>query len=53
MSQNRAKKVYQFIYTDLVRLITLMGFEIKRYFFTFTDNHICITKTYTERQKSK
>lgn len=51
--QERAKRPYQFIYIDLVGPIMLVEFGAKRYFFTFTDDHTRITKTYTVRQKSK
>lgn len=36
--QERAKRVYQFIHTELVGPITPMGFKAERYFFTFTDD---------------
>lgn len=51
--QKRAKRAYQFIYINLVRPIILIGFGAKRYFFTFTDDHTCIIKTYTRKRKSK
>lgn len=47
--QERAKRAYQFIYTDFIGPITPIGFDAERYFFTFTDNHTRITKTYTGR----
>lgn len=50
--QEGAKKVYQFIYTDFIGLITLIRFEVERYFFTFTNDHTYITKMDIEKQKS-
>ena len=43
--QEKAKRAYQFIHTHLVRPITPMGFGAERYFFTFTNDHTCITET--------
>lgn len=37
--QQRATKPYQFIHTDLVGLITPIGFGGERYFFAFTDDY--------------
>ncbi len=51
--QEKAKRPYQFVHTDLVSPITPVGFGAERYFFTFTDNHTRITETYIRRQKSK
>lgn len=51
--QKRRKRPYQLIHTDIVGLIILIRFGVKRYFFTFTDDHMCITKTYITRWKSK
>lgn len=50
MPQNRAKRAYQFIHTDLVRPITPMQFRAKTYFFMFTYKHTCITEMTTGRQ---
>lgn len=52
MPQERLKKVYQFIHTDLVGPI-IPRFGVKRYFSIFINNYTCITETYTRRQKSK
>lgn len=43
MSQQKAEKPYQFVYTDLVGPITPIGFRAKKYFFTFTDDYMHIT----------
>ncbi len=51
--QERAKRPYQFVHTDLVGPITPVGFGAERYFFTFTDNNTRITETYTGRRKSE
>lgn len=51
--KEKAKRVYQFIYTDLVGPITLIGFDTEKYFFTFTNDYTCITKIYIGNQKSE
>lgn len=51
--QERAKRPYQFVYTDLVGPMTPLRFGAKSYFFTFSDDNTRITETYTGRQKSK
>ena len=51
--EQRATKPYQFIHIDLVGPITPIGFRGERYFFTFTDDYIRITETYTAKQKSQ
>lgn len=51
--QERAKRLYQFLYTDLIGPIIPMGFGAKRYFFIFTDDNTYIIKTYTGIRKSK
>lgn len=53
MSQKRAKRLYQFIYINLIRPIMPMAFEGKRYFFMFTNNNMRIIETYIGKQKSK
>lgn len=50
--QKRAATAYQFIHTDLVGPINLVGFGGERYFFTFTDDLTRYTKVYTGAQKS-
>lgn len=52
-SLERIKKQYKFVYIDLMSPITLVGFNAKKYFFIFTDDHICITEIYTWKKKSK
>ena len=51
--QERAKRPYQFVHTDLVWSITPMGFGAERYFFTFTDDNTHIKENYTGRRKSE
>ena len=51
--QQRAKRPYQFVHTDLVGPITPIGFGVERYFFTFTDDYTRITETYTAKRKSE
>ncbi len=51
--QDRAKRAYQFVYINLVGPITPIGFGAERYFFTFTDDHMRITETYTGKRKSE
>lgn len=43
---------YQFIDTDLVRLINPIGFGKEKYFFIFIDNFMRYTKVYTGGQNS-
>lgn len=45
MSQEKAKKLYQLIYTDLIRLIMLVRFRAERYFFMFINDNMYIAKT--------
>lgn len=47
--QDRAKRPYQFVHIDLIGLIILMEYGVKRYFFMFTNNNIRITESYTNR----
>lgn len=42
----------QFIYIDLVRPISSIGFGKKRYFFTFMDDHIHHIEIYTGAKKA-
>lgn len=51
-SQKQSRIPFQFIYTNLVGLISLMRFSGERYFFTFTNDCTCYTKTYTGIKKS-
>lgn len=53
MLQERAKRLNQFVIIDLVRLITLVEFGAKKYFFMFTNNNTYTMETYIGRQKSK
>lgn len=53
MSQQKIEKPYQFVYTDFIGPITLIGFKAEKYFFTFIDNYTRIIKTYIVKQKSK
>ncbi len=50
--QKQLEGPYQFIHTDLVGLINHVGFSGERYFFTFIDDAIRMTDTYTETKKS-
>lgn len=50
--QERAKRPYKFIHTDLVGPLTPQGFGGERYFFTFTDDFTRYTETFTGAQKS-
>ncbi len=50
--QERAKRPYQFIHTDLVGPIIPIGFGAERYFFTFIDDHTRITETYTGSKRA-
>lgn len=50
--QKRSKKPYQFVHTNLVGPIHLIGFLGEKYFFTFTDNATRMTETYTGTKKS-
>ncbi len=45
--QERAKRPYQFIHTDLVGPISPQGFGGERYFFTITDDYTRHTETFT------
>lgn len=40
MPQERTKRPYLFVYSDLVLLIIPVRFRAKKYFFTFTDDNI-------------
>ena len=50
--QKRLDWPYQFVYTDLVSFINLIGFSSEKYFFIFTNDVIRKTKTYTGIKKS-
>ena len=50
--QTRLGTPYQYIYTDLVGPITPTGFSGERYFFTFVDDCIRYTETYSGTKKS-
>ncbi len=50
--QERAKRPYQFIHTDLVRPISPQGFSWEQYFFMFTNDYTWHTETFTGTQKS-
>ncbi len=52
LNQKRSEGPYQFINTDLVAPINLVGFSCKRYFFTFTDDATKMTDTHTETRES-
>ena len=51
--QERAKRPYQFIHSDLVGPITHIGSGAERYFVTFIDDQTHIIETYIGRQKSE
>lgn len=48
-----AIKLYQYIYVDFMGPIMLISFGKEQYFFMFTDNNTCITKTHIVKQKSE
>lgn len=50
--QKRSQQPYQFIYTNFVGSINLIGFLGKWYFFTFTDDCTKYMETYTGLKKS-
>lgn len=50
--QKWVKTFFEFIYTDLVRSIKIIGFEKEQYFFIFTDNFIKYMKIYTKVKKN-
>lgn len=50
--QERARRPYQFIHTDVVGPIRPQGFGGERYFFTFTDDFTRHIETFTGTQKS-
>lgn len=51
--QQKTKRLYQIIHINCLYVITLIGFKTERYFFIFTNDYICIIKTYIAKQKSK
>lgn len=50
--QKQSSKLYQFLHTNLIRLINLISFLYKKYFFTFTDNATKIIETYIKTKKN-
>lgn len=50
--QKRSDRPHQFVHTDLVGPINLVGFSGEKYFFTFTDDATRMTETYTGTKKS-
>jgi hypothetical protein len=51
--QERAKRAYEYIHTDLVGPITPMGFQSERYFVTCTDDFSRESEIYTCREKKE
>lgn len=50
--QKHAQQPYQFVYTDLIELISSISFKNKQYFFIFINDCTKLTETYINNKKS-